>query len=161
MAIKTNAPVSLIEQHVPEEVVTPDFMLRLILETPREWESRNLLVRLVRWSLRKILGLIQEFSGHPGCLDNAPGNHSRSDLNSTDALAELLSYSLGNAARFSIVGVPLNSRLRQNGAPLCFDDWWSRDAPSLPLALPLLWARSLAWHIFWLLIHDGQPSPAV
>ena len=156
--MQSSAPKTLTGPHVPEEAIT---MLRLILGTPREMESRNLLLHLVRRSFKKILGLIREFLVQPDWLEDAPGKHSRSGPNCTDVLVELLSHSLGSAARSSIIGVPFSPRLVHHGASPCSDDWWNRDAPSLPLGLPLLWARSLAWHIFWLLIHDARPSPAV
>ena len=158
--MQASAPKTLTGPHVPEEAITPDFMRRLILGTAREIESRHLMLHLVRRSFRKILGLIREFAAHPDWLEDAPGKHSRSGPNCTDVLIELLSHSLGSAARSSIIGVPFGPRLVHHGTSLCSDDWWNRDAPSLPLDLPLLWARSLAWHVFWLLIHDGRPSPA-
>ena len=150
--------MTLARPQAPQDAVTPDFMLRLISGAPTEFESRNLLLHLVRESLRKITVLIQEFIGHPNSPENVPGNRLQSYPNDNDILVELLSYTLGNLARSSIIGVPLGSFARQHGASFRLDSWWNKDAPSLPLNLPLLWARSLAWHIFWLLIKDGRRS---
>ena len=158
--MQASALGTLSGQHVPEEAITPNFILLLILGTAREVESRSLLLHLVRRSFRRIPCLIQEFAAHPDWLEDAPGKHSRSGPNCTDVLIELLSHSLGSAARSSTIGVPSCPRLAHHGASFCSDAWWNRDAPSLPLDLLILWARSLAWHVFWLIIHDDRPSPA-
>ena len=154
--MQASALRTLSGQHVPEEAITPDFILLLIFGTAREVESRNLLLHLVRRSFLGVLCLVQEFAAHPDWLEDAPGKHSRPCPNCTDALVELLSHSLSSAARSSIIGVPSCPRLARHGASFCSDAWWNKDAPSLPLDLLILWARSLAWHIFWLIVHDAE-----
>ena len=155
-ASQASAPQILANQHIPEEVITLDFVLLLILGAAEEVESRSLLIHLVRRSFRGILRLVQEFAGHPDLSDDAAGRNFQSCPTYADALIELLSYSLNKAARSSIIGVPSCLHLTRHGALLCSGTWWSKDAPSLPLDLLTLWARSLAWHIFWLVVHDTE-----
>ena len=141
-------------QDIPEEAITPDFVLLLILGAAEEVESRSLLLHVVRRSVQGILRLVQEFIWHPDWLDDASSRNSQPRPNYADALTELLSYSLNNAARFSIIGIPSCPHLARYGAYFCSETWWSKDAPSLPLDLLTLWARSLAWYLFWLAVHD-------
>ena len=143
-------------QDIPEEVITLDFVLLLILGAAEEVESRSLLLHFVRRSVRGILRLVQEFVGHPDWPDDASSRNPQPRPNYADALIELLSYSLNNAARSTIIGIPSCPHLARYGAFFCSGTWWSKDAPSLPLDLLTLWARSLAWHIFWLVVHDAK-----
>ena len=140
-------------QDIPEEAITPDFVLLLILGAAEEVESRSLLLHVVRRSIQGILRLVQEFAGHPDWLDDGAIRDSQPRPGYIDALTELLSYSLNSAARCSIIGIPSCPHLARYGAFFRSGSWWSMDSPSLPLNLLTLWARSLAWYLFWLAVH--------
>ena len=140
-------------QDVPEEAITPDFVLLLILGAAEDAESRSLLLHVVRRSIRRILLLVKEFAGHPNWLDDGAIRESQPQPGYVDAVTELLSHSINGAARCSIIGVPTCPYLAHYGAFFRSESWWSVDSPSLPLNLLTLWARSLAWYLFWFAEH--------
>ena len=140
-------------QDVSEEVITPDFVLLPILGAAEDSESRSLLVHLVKRSIRRILLLVKEFAGHPGRLDGGTIREPQLQPGYVDAVIELLSHSINGAARCSIIGVPTCPYLAHYGAFFRSESWWSVDSPSLPLNLLTLWARGLAWYLFWLAEH--------
>ena len=143
-------------QNVPEEVITPDFVLLLILGAAEDVESRSLLFHLVKRSFRRILVLVKEFAGHPGRLDGGTIREPQLQPGYVDAVIELLSHSINGAAQCSIIGVPTCPYLAHCGAFFCSESRWSVDSPSLPLNLLTLWARSLAWYLFWFAEHGGN-----
>ena len=122
-------------QDVPEEAITPDFVLLLILGAAEDAESRSLLLHLVKRSIRRILLLVKEFAGHPNRLDDGAIRESQPRPGYVDAITELLSYSINGAARCSIIGVPSCPHLARYGAFFRSESWWSVDSPSLPFNL--------------------------
>ena len=143
-------------QDVSDEVITLEFALLLILGAAEDPESRGLLVHLVRQSLRRILVLIKEFPGDSRRLDGGTIGEPYFQPGYVDAVTELLSYAINCAAQCSIIGIPTCTHLALCRTYFRLNPWWNVDSPSLPLNLLTLWARSLAWHIFWFTEHGSD-----
>ena len=143
-------------QEVSAEVITLDFVLLLILGAAEDSESRSLLVHLVKRSIRRILMLVKEFAGDSSRLDGGTIGEPQFQPGYVNAVTELLSHAINGAAQCSIIGVPTCPYLAHCGAFFRSDSWWNIYSPSLPLNLLNLWARSLAWHIFWFAEHRAD-----
>ena len=136
-------------QDVSDEVITPEFAFLLILGASEDPESRGLLVHLVKQSLRRTLVLIKEFVGDSSRLDGGTIGEPYLQPGYVDAVTEFLSYAMSCAAQRSFIGIPIRALPASRRSYFQPNSWWNIDSPSLPLNLLTLWARSLAWYIFW------------
>ena len=131
-------------------------------------ESNGFVMLLMKQSLEVPLTLVKEYLGDSKRLDGGTIGEPFLQPAYVQALGDALARSLALVASVSTTGMP--RRFHLLALPVIFrpSSWWTRDAPALPLDSFLLWARSVAWYLYWFAEHgdkldngdDGSPANA-
>ena len=140
-------------EEISDQEITPNFVLLLISRASDDAESTGFVMYLMRQSLKEPLARVKEYLGDSGRLDTGTMGEPHIQPGYVEVVDDLLSNSLYSTAATSIIGAPRHFRIFCGSARFDCSSWWIKDAPALPLSSFLLWARSLAWYLYWFAEH--------
>ena len=134
---------------ISDECISPQFVLELLLSARKNGEASGFVMFLMKQSFERPISLVKEYLGDPKRLDEGTIGEPFLQPVYVQVLGEVLASTLMSVASISTTGLP--SRFDLAARPLAFrsSSWWLRDAPALPIASFMLWARNIAWYLYW------------
>ena len=141
---------------ISDQCISPQFVLKLLMSAGRDPESNGFVMLLMKQSFEVPLTLVKEYLGDPKRLDGGTIGEPFLQPAYVQALGDALARSLALVASVSTTGTP--RRFHLVALPVTFkpSSWWTRDAPALPLDSFLLWARNVAWYLYWFAEHGDK-----
>ena len=134
---------------ISDECISPQFVLELLLSARKDGDASGFVMLLMKQSFERPISLVKEYLGDPKRLDEGTIGEPFIQPVYVQVLGEVLANTLMSVASISTTGVP--PRFHLAARPLAFrsSSWWLRDAPALPIASFMLWARNIAWYLYW------------
>ena len=114
-------------------------------------------MHLTRQSLEEPLVRVKQYLGDSGHIGTGTIGEPIIQPGYVEEVDNAFTHSLYSTAAFNIIGTPMHYRLYFGSARFDRTSWWIKDAPALPLSSFALWARGLAWYLYWFAEHTRGP----
>ena len=144
-------------EDISDQEITLDFVLSIISKASEDAQARGFVMHLTRQSLEEPLARVKEYLGDSGRIDTGTIGEPFIQPGYVEEVDNALTHSLYSTAASNIIGTPVHYRFCLCSAHFERSSWWIKDAPALPLSSFMLWARSLAWYLYWFAEHTRGP----